>query len=338
MERIERDDRQRTGFPTFGRLRRSRHRSRLRRSRRRRRQAPARASRRRAETSGRRPEAAPEASRNSRTTRLAGLPLLEDASTRSGRDGTWAVGARSATVSRVRCKVDGRQGNQSTKQGGHDPRAGAPRPQRRAVEGRPLGCRGTAAAVALGAATAVSPLAGVGIAIMIGVAVATVLRPASILVILMLSVFVEIISVGGVTISRLIAPVALLVVLFELARGGAKLRPGPQLFWVGRLLAPRTGQRPLDRERLLHDVRARVVGDRSHLHALLRRPARVRAAAPQVALRPGARIAASSAPGRSPASRAGRSAHRQTACRAAERREESATRTSSPISSWSRCR
>jgi O-antigen ligase len=91
---------------------------------------------------------------------------------------------------------------------------------------------GTIAAVALGAATAVSPLAGVGIAIMIGVVVATVLRPASILVILMLSVFVEIISVGGVTISRLIAPVALLVVLVELVRGGATLRRGPQLFWA----------------------------------------------------------------------------------------------------------
>ena len=88
------------------------------------------------------------------------------------------------------------------------------------------------AAAALGLATAVNPMAGIGLAIMIGVAVATVLRPASILVILMLSVFVEIISVGGVTISRLIAPVALLVVLFELGRGGAKLRPGPQLFWA----------------------------------------------------------------------------------------------------------
>ena len=91
---------------------------------------------------------------------------------------------------------------------------------------------GSVAAAALGLATAVNPMAGIGLAIMIGVAVATVLRPASILVILMLSVFVEIISVGGVTISRLIAPVALLVVLFELGRGGAKLRPGPQLFWA----------------------------------------------------------------------------------------------------------
>jgi O-antigen ligase len=92
---------------------------------------------------------------------------------------------------------------------------------------------GSAAAAALGLATAVNPLAGVGVAVMIGVAVATVLRPASVLVILMLSLFIEVLTVGGVTISRLIAPVALLVVLLELVRGGASIHRGPQLFWAG---------------------------------------------------------------------------------------------------------
>src|SRR5690349_21465717 len=78
---------------------------------------------------------------------------------------------------------------------------------------------GVFVAVVLGGATAISPLAGVGLAIMLGVGAATVLRPASILVILTLSIFIEIVNVGGATISRLVAPIALLVVLLELMRG-----------------------------------------------------------------------------------------------------------------------
>jgi O-antigen ligase len=92
---------------------------------------------------------------------------------------------------------------------------------------------GVFVAVALGGATAISPLAGIGLAIMLGVGVATVLRPASILVILTLSIFIEIVSVGGATISRLVAPVALLVVLLELMRGAGRLYRGRQLAWVG---------------------------------------------------------------------------------------------------------
>jgi O-antigen ligase len=92
---------------------------------------------------------------------------------------------------------------------------------------------GVFVAVALGLATAINPLAGIGLAVMIGVGVATVLRPASILVILTLSIFIEVVSVGGTTISRLVAPVALLVVLVELLRGGGRLVRGRQLVWVG---------------------------------------------------------------------------------------------------------
>jgi len=92
---------------------------------------------------------------------------------------------------------------------------------------------GVFVAVVLGLATAIDPLAGVGLAIMLGVGVATVLRPSSILVILTLSVFIEIVSVGGTTISRLVAPIALLVVIVELLRGAGRLKKGPQLAWVG---------------------------------------------------------------------------------------------------------
>jgi putative inorganic carbon (HCO3(-)) transporter len=87
-------------------------------------------------------------------------------------------------------------------------------------------------AVALGMATAVNPLAGIGLAVMLGVGAATVLRPASILIILTLSIFIEIVSVGGTTISRLVAPIALLVVLVELMRGAGRMQRGSQLAWV----------------------------------------------------------------------------------------------------------
>lgn len=88
------------------------------------------------------------------------------------------------------------------------------------------------AGIVLGSATAVNITAGLGVAVVIALATAMVLRPASILVVLMLSVFIEVISVGGVTISRLVAPIALMVVLIELLRGKTAVRRGPQLFWA----------------------------------------------------------------------------------------------------------
>jgi O-antigen ligase len=108
-----------------------------------------------------------------------------------------------------------------------------PRPGGIQLRGAQWAAVGAFAATVLGLATALNPLAGVGLAVMLGVAVATVLRPTTILVILTLSIFIEVISVGGTTISRLVAPIALGVVLVELLRGAATLRRGPQLLWVG---------------------------------------------------------------------------------------------------------
>ena len=54
---------------------------------------------------------------------------------------------------------------------------------------------GTFVAVALGLATGVNPLYGIGLAVMLGVGAAAVLKPASILIILTLSIFIEIVSV-----------------------------------------------------------------------------------------------------------------------------------------------
>jgi O-antigen ligase len=86
-----------------------------------------------------------------------------------------------------------------------------------------------AAAVTLGLASSQNLTAGIAVAIVLAVVAATVVQPTSILAILILSVFLEVITFGGVTISRLIAPVALLVLLVELLRGGASLLRGPQL-------------------------------------------------------------------------------------------------------------
>ena len=87
-------------------------------------------------------------------------------------------------------------------------------------------------AVALGLATTVSVKAGFAIAILIAFVAAMVLRPSSILVILTVSVYLEVITLSGVTLSRLIAPIALLVVLFQIVRGEAFVRTGPQVLWI----------------------------------------------------------------------------------------------------------
>jgi len=87
-------------------------------------------------------------------------------------------------------------------------------------------------AVALGVASTFGAKIAVGLLIAVGVAVMATLRPSSILAVLSVSIFLELVSVGGVSISRLIAPVALLVVLIELIRGRAYVRWAPPLGWV----------------------------------------------------------------------------------------------------------
>ena len=89
-----------------------------------------------------------------------------------------------------------------------------------------------ACAVALGAAAGADPKLGIGVAIAFFVVAATLIQPVSILWMLIASVFLEVVTVGGVTVSRLIAPVALLVVLLELLRGRAFVRSAPPLLWA----------------------------------------------------------------------------------------------------------
>jgi O-antigen ligase len=86
--------------------------------------------------------------------------------------------------------------------------------------------------VAIGVASTIGAIVAVGVVVAIVIALIAAMRPESILAILSISIFLELVSLGGVSISRLIAPVALLIVLIELIRGGASVRMGAPLAWV----------------------------------------------------------------------------------------------------------
>jgi O-antigen ligase len=91
---------------------------------------------------------------------------------------------------------------------------------------------GIAAAVAVGAVAAVDTTWGVAVTLGVALAVAVVFRPTLILIILILSVFIEIVSFGGVTVSRVIAPVALVVTLAVASHERARLRPSAPAAWA----------------------------------------------------------------------------------------------------------
>ena len=57
-------------------------------------------------------------------------------------------------------------------------------------------------------------------------------HPSWILIVLMSSVFLELINVGGLSISRLLAPVGLLVLLLATVRPGTRISAAPPLFWA----------------------------------------------------------------------------------------------------------
>jgi O-antigen ligase len=73
-------------------------------------------------------------------------------------------------------------------------------------------------AVVLAAALAISPL--------------VVVFPPLVTLLLVVTVFAQVVSVSGVTISRIVAPLALFVLLVALHRGGYALRVGAPLVWV----------------------------------------------------------------------------------------------------------
>jgi O-antigen ligase len=90
---------------------------------------------------------------------------------------------------------------------------------------------------ALGIGTAVAPLAGVGLLTAPAVAY-LFLRPAWLPPVLVVTVFAESLKIGGLTISRLSAPLALAVVVARLATGSAPRFPRTAVFWaVGAYVA-----------------------------------------------------------------------------------------------------
>src|SRR5919108_2884164 len=90
---------------------------------------------------------------------------------------------------------------------------------------------GVLCAVAIGVIATWNPQIGAGLLIAGALAIAVMRSPAMLLPILVATPFVEMIDIGGVRITRLLAPAALLVVIVCLTRG-QRIQPGPPLFWV----------------------------------------------------------------------------------------------------------
>jgi O-antigen ligase len=87
-------------------------------------------------------------------------------------------------------------------------------------------------ALALAAAVFWNVQLALGIVILTGVGLAVALSPTAILPILIAAVFVEMISVGGVRITRLVVPLAMLVLLAAASRKETQLRPAAPLYWA----------------------------------------------------------------------------------------------------------
>ena len=86
--------------------------------------------------------------------------------------------------------------------------------------------------VALGATTGFDPKIAIVLAAGLGLAMLSVSRPAALLPVLAGGLFLETVEVGGARFERLIAPVALFVVVIELIRRKAAVRVAPPLLWA----------------------------------------------------------------------------------------------------------
>ena len=89
-----------------------------------------------------------------------------------------------------------------------------------------------ASGLAVGVAASFDVTTAVVLAIALALAPLVVLFPPLLPPVLIVTVFAQVLSVSGVAISRIIAPLALLVVLVALHRGGYVLRTGTPLGWV----------------------------------------------------------------------------------------------------------
>ena len=90
-----------------------------------------------------------------------------------------------------------------------------------------------AVAVLIGLATPrLSPVTAIALAVLVALPLTVAMRPVSILALLVAAVFLETIDIGGVTISRLVAPVALLVTAAALLQGRATIKVASPLVWA----------------------------------------------------------------------------------------------------------
>jgi O-antigen ligase len=92
-------------------------------------------------------------------------------------------------------------------------------------------CAGSTALV-LGAASAWNVRLAAAFAVGFALAVVCAFRTATILAVMIASVFVEVVSLGGITVTRLVAPVALVALIAALTRGKAAIRFGAPLGWA----------------------------------------------------------------------------------------------------------
>jgi O-antigen ligase len=92
---------------------------------------------------------------------------------------------------------------------------------------------GAATGSSLGVAATLGPTVAIAllVAALLGLVIAW--RPSTILPAMIVSVFVEIVSVGGVSVTRIVAPVALIVLLLALTQNTARIRFGAPLAWAG---------------------------------------------------------------------------------------------------------
>jgi O-antigen ligase len=98
----------------------------------------------------------------------------------------------------------------------------------------PLGWLTLAAATstAIGVAATFGPKIAVAVTVAALLAAAVALRPSLVLPAMIASVFIEIVSVGGIAVTRLIAPLACIVLVLALVQGTARIRSGPPLLWA----------------------------------------------------------------------------------------------------------
>lgn len=90
----------------------------------------------------------------------------------------------------------------------------------------------TGVAVAVGAAATVDVRVAIALTGAVLVGLALLVKPALVLPMLVIGVFVEVVSLGGVGVVPLLAPVALLFLVVASSQPGTELRAGPPLFWA----------------------------------------------------------------------------------------------------------